>query len=162
MTFREFQQTVCTTVTELADGFTAPDDDWSPIALLVHDSDAIALVSLPSDPALQTATVIAGVEEVHARKVAIVTSAWSRPHPRAAETAEGRAAAAAVFGPEMPTESSETQVETVVVFVLDGERCEAWLAPITRDGTRPPSLGPWRPAGEPSGAGLEQVMRALR
>jgi hypothetical protein len=162
MTFREFQEKVCASVAAIAAGFTAPDDDWATVAMLVDDRDEITVVLLPEDPAEQTAMILTGVRDLPARKVAIVASAWSRPHPQAAETAEGRAAAAAIFSSSASSHSGAARIETALVFVLDEERCETWLAPIRRDGKHPPSLGHWRNGGEPVAPWLEQMRQALR
>jgi hypothetical protein len=147
MTYREFTEHIKRSAVQVRRNFTAPDDDWLPVALMELPNGRMAVSPLPlelfSSDAGKDALVealCALVRQFKARKLGLVLSAWTAPTPKGPE------AEAAIARGEYPggrPSQRPDREEAVYVCVYDAERTELTWAPILRSRRRPPRLGDW-------------------
>jgi hypothetical protein len=155
MIFRAFQDRVCTGLSKLAEQFTGPEDDWASLAFFEDHAGEVTVV--PVGSAIEHPDVLVAISQrKRARKLA--TSACGLVCVPHAQHARASTRPSPSEGPTLPVEG----LEVLWVLVLDEERIESWIAPISREPTGPPTLGEWVYTGEPAGILIDPLRHALR
>ncbi len=151
--YRKFTQTALDSVRAVGDSFSAPDDDWMPVALIdsrVHGFVPVALQFSDKDPLVSGLQKL--LRQTAAERCALVMSAWS-----------------AIVGPEwdgLPAAQIADRFEVVAVTIIDRERVEGYSARIERREDAPPILGSWDSLlpehGTVTGRFVEPLQTAMR
>lgn len=145
--------------------FTDPDDDWSPIMLVVTTKQAGLIgMDIPHDEEMKdllfTELLPRTIKETMNGKpkaVGLVVSAWKLEGDEHREWFENR------DEDERIADHPDRQ-ETLFCYLADRERHEMWSAPIYRDDEQAPALGEWKqePSGdEQTGKIVEMMQRIL-
>lgn len=142
-------------VAAVTEAFTAPDDDYLPVAhLLTEDRSYIMPMQFRNDAEKDyMAEAVAGAAtEFDAKVVGFVMSAWTVAIPMED------------YGKPMPVRPSQhaDRREVVILSVISARKQMTYAADIKRDGVNPPTLGEWG-EGMDGGSGrfIESTVMAL-
>lgn len=138
----------------------APDDDWEPIAFLLHDDESRSLLPLVYENDEQkdlwaNALLPALVVGTRPKIVSMVQTAWFVEAPPDA----------ILEGTVRPRDDPNRKEGVVVTCVASNDE-QVWQAMIERREGKPPKLGEWMLIGGPNaetmGRFIDPLRRALR
>ena len=151
-------------ITDIGNGFDAPDDDWmphfilrSPDGLVIAGIDPKIMATVESKDILANQILPKIISQSGATSIAMILSSWMSQHPKPKDGNLSK-----VTPPSIDF-LNPTRREAVVLQVVSSTKIKTWCAEILRDKIKPPALLQWEDLNEGTFTGrfIEPAQKAL-